>query len=262
MNTAKETLVVQIGGGAASLGLDRPYAMNALSPELLEALADTLEDLIERPDVQVVVLEGLGRAFSVGFDLRAMAELLNADGTLNVDRVQESAALGERVIKALMAQRAVTVASAHSFAVGGGFLLLAACDLRIATHDIVCSVPEVDLGLPLMWGGVPLMMAELGHGLASELILTGRQFGKPDLERGHFIHRWADENDRDTLTGELVATLLSKPKEALMQMKGQLQDAKGVLTPASMPDAERLQLCATHPEFLPTLMAYLQRLKG
>ncbi|MGB0588093.1 MAG: enoyl-CoA hydratase/isomerase family protein [Myxococcota bacterium] len=262
MSDAHTTLLMQVGGGVASVSLNRGYAMNALSPQLLEELAEALESLHERPDVQVVVLEGLGRAFSVGFDLRAMASLLNDDGTLDVDTVQRSAALGRRVIQAVLTQRAVTIASAHGFAVGGGFLLLAACDMRIATHDLVCSVPEVDLGLPLMWGGVPLLMRELGPGLARDLILTGRRFGCDVLTANHFIHRLVDEDARDKATGELVTTLLDKPKEALLQMKGQLQDASGIETPASMPDPERLQLCATHPAFIPTLMAYAQRLRG
>jgi enoyl-CoA hydratase/carnithine racemase len=257
-----ETLMLQIGGGVASVSLNRSYAMNALSPQLLGELAEALESLHERPDVQVVVLEGIGRAFSVGFDLRAMAGLLRDDGTLDVDAVQRSAALGQRVIEAVLGQRAVTVASAHGFAVGGGFLLLAACDLRIATHDLVCSVPEIDLGLPLMWGGVPLLMRELGPGLARDLILTGRRFGCDDLSGAQFIHRRVSEEERDTATGELVTSLLDKPTEALLHMKGQLQDAIGFETPASMPAPERLQLCATHPAFVPTLMAYVQKLRG
>ena len=262
MSDNESTLLLQVGGGVASVRFNRSYAMNALSPQLLEELAEALESLHDRPDVQVVVLEGMGRAFSVGFDLHAMASLLNDDGTLDIDAVQRSAALGRRVIEAIQRQSAVTIASVHGFAVGGGFLMLAACDLRIATHDLICSVPEVDLGLPLMWGGVPLLMSELGRGLARDLILTGRRFGCDALTGTHFIHRLVTEDERDKATGEMVATLLDKPKEALLQMKGQLQDASGVDTPSSMPDPERLQLCATHPAFVPTLMAYVQRLRG
>lgn len=259
---AQETIQLQLGGGVASVGLNRGYAMNALSPTLLHELAHTLETLNSRPDVQVVVLEGLGRAFSVGFDLRAMASLLGPDGQLDVDAVQETAALGGRVIEAVRNCRAVTVASAHGFAVGGGFLLLAACDLRIATDDLICSVPEVDLGLPLMWGGVPLLMDELGPGLARDVILTGRRFGPEELLASHFIHHCVSADARDATTGELVSTLLDKPSMALRQMKGQLQDASGVNPEGAVPDARRLDLCATHPEFVPNLMAYVQRLRG
>ena len=85
-----ETIALQVGGGVASVSLDRGYAMNALSPQLLEELTHTLASLDARPDVRVVVIEGLGRAFSVGFDLRAMASLLRPDGTLDVDAVQET----------------------------------------------------------------------------------------------------------------------------------------------------------------------------
>ena len=257
-----ETIQLQVAGGVASVGLNRGYAMNALSPQLLGELAHTLEALDGRPDVRVVVLEGIGRAFSVGFDLRAMASLLGPDGRLDVDTVQETAALGGRVIAAVRGLRAVTVASAHGFAVGGGFLLLAACDLRVASDDLVCSVPEVDLGLPLMWGGVPLLMAELGPGLARDVILTGRRFGPDELCATHFIHRCVPPEARDQATGEVVTALLDKPSTALLQTKGQLQAAHGVAGSSMVEDAERLELCATHPEFIPNLMAYVQRLRG
>ena len=257
-----ETVQLQVGGGVASVGLDRGYAMNALSPQLLEELTHTLEVVNARPDVRVVVLEGIGRAFSVGFDLRAMASLLGADGQLDVDTVQQTAALGGRVIEAVRRSSAVTIASAHGFAVGGGFLLLAACDLRIATDDLVCSVPEVDLGLPLMWGGVPLLTDELGPGLARDVILTGRRFGPEELLASHFIHHCVPVADRDATTDELVRTLLDKPTMALRQVKGQLQDVDGVDPQSAIPDARRLDLCATHPEFIPNLMAYVQRLRG
>jgi len=259
---AHETVLLQIGGGIASVRLNRGYAMNALSPGLLQELAEALESLDSRPDVRVVVLEGIGGAFSVGFDLRAMASLLGSDGQLDVDMVQETAALGGRVIEAVRNLSAVTVASAHGFAVGGGFLLLAACDLRIAAEGLVCSVPEIDLGLPLMWGGVPLLMDELGPGLARDVILTGRRFGPEELRATHFIHHCVAEEDRDETTGELVRVLIDKPPMALRQMKGQLQAAARVDLKAAIPDPERLNLCATHPEFIPNLLAYVERLRG
>ena len=177
----EEVVRLQVGSGVASVTLNRPYVMNALSPAVLEGLLNIIETVRGRSDVRVLVLEGVGRAFSVGFDLRAMSGLMQTDGTVDQGALEQTARLGAQVISDLGELSAVTVASVHGFAVGGGLLLMAACDLRVVSDDLVCAVPEIDLGLPLMWGGVPLLMRELGPGLARDVIMTGRRFGAEEL---------------------------------------------------------------------------------
>ena len=130
-----------------------------------------------RSEVDVVVLRGEGRAFCAGADLRAMG----AASELNWRQRREAGQLGRRAMDALEQMRALTVAQVQGYAVGGGFLLMAACDLRVVAEDAVFFIPEVELGLPLAWGGVPRMVREIGPALTKELIITCRRFGPSEV---------------------------------------------------------------------------------
>ena len=72
---------------------------------------------------------------------------------------------------------AVSVASIRGHCVGGGVVLAATCDLRIAASDARFSIPEIDLGIPLAWGGIPRLVREVGPALTKELVMTCRPFG-------------------------------------------------------------------------------------
>src|SRR5258707_437093 len=89
---------------------------------------------------------------------------------------REVGQLGLRMADAVETLRAVTVAQIHGYAVGGGVVLAAACDLRVAADDAVFSIPEIELGIPLAWGGIPRLVREIGPALTKELVMTCRRF--------------------------------------------------------------------------------------
>lgn len=85
--------------------------------------------------------------------------------------------------------RAVSIAAIHGWCVGGGMVLAAACDLRVASDHARFSIPEVDLGLPLAWGGVPRLVREIGPARAKELIMTCRAFDAAEAAAIGFVNR-------------------------------------------------------------------------
>ena len=89
---------------------------------------------------------------------------------------REIGQLGLRMADAIESMRAVTIAQVHGYAVGGGVVLVAACDLRVAADDAVFSIPEIELGIPLAWGGIPRLVREIGPALTKELVMTCRRF--------------------------------------------------------------------------------------
>src|SRR5579864_4584084 len=146
------TLELDLAAPIARLTLSRPERLNALSPEALAELAAAADQIGAKDDVKVVILRGAGRAFCAGYDLEAV------DGTPSAERVD----LGRRMAEAVSGIPALTVAAIHGHCVGGGLVLAASCDLRIAADDTRFAIPEVDLGIPLAWGGVPRLVRELG----------------------------------------------------------------------------------------------------
>lgn len=133
----------------ATLVLNRPGKLNALSRQLLGELARACRWLDDRGDIAVVVVRGEGRAFSAGFDLGDFAD---GDPTISV---RDTADLGRVAAEALTDVRQLTIAALHGHCVGGGLVLAASCDIRVAADDTRFSIPEVDLGIPLAWGGIP-----------------------------------------------------------------------------------------------------------
>lgn len=155
-------LNVSAADGVARIQLHRPEVLNALSPSLLQAIIDTCHELGQRDDVNVIVLEGAGRSFSAGADLPAFGEHLHA-------RSEDTADLGRRAGDALAVLPQITMAAIHGHCVGGAVVLAAACDLRIAADTSRFSIPEVDAGIPLAWGGMGHLVGWSARHLPSSL---------------------------------------------------------------------------------------------
>ncbi len=123
--------------------------------------------------------------------------------------------------------RAVTIALAHGRVIGGGMVLVAACDLRVVTEDSVFWLPEVDLGIPVGWGGVQIMVDELGPTLARDLVLTCRQISATELQRAGFVSRLVAPAQAQDAARELATQIAAKPAGALTRSKQQFLDVLG-----------------------------------
>ena len=206
---AFETIEVAVAGAAGSLWLARPDKLNPLSTQTLRELEDAARWFDRHDDLKVVTVGGRGRAFSAGADLGAFA----ADAGRG-DREQ-----GWRMGRALEEMRAVTVARIQGWCVGGGVVLAAACDLRIASSSARFSIPEIDLGIPLAWGGIPRLVRELGPARTKELVMTGREFSPDEALAAGFLNRVVPDDELDGAVEELVARLVAKPKLGLLAAK-------------------------------------------
>jgi enoyl-CoA hydratase/carnithine racemase len=206
---AFETIEVAVDGATGSLWLDRPDKLNPLSTQTLGELEDAARWLDRHTDLKVVVVGGRGRAFSAGADLGAFSGAAD----------REARDQGWRTGRALEEMRAVTVARLHGWCVGGGLVVAAACDLRIAAASTRFSIPEIDLGIPLAWGGIPRLVREIGPALTKELVMTGRVFDADEAQAAGFLNRVCPDGDLDAEVADLVATLAGKPKLGLLATK-------------------------------------------
>jgi enoyl-CoA hydratase/carnithine racemase len=243
--------VVQVTGEGpvAELLLDRPEKLNALSPEVLEALIAAAAELDTRRDVKVVIVRGAGRAFSGGADLTAMG-----DGTL------AALDLGRRAIDAVAGMRALTVAAVHGHCVGGALLLATACDLRVAAEGTRFAIPEVDLGLPLTWGGIPRLVRELGPALTKELVLTCRPFDAEEALRWRFVNRVVGEHELEAHARALADKLASQPAYSLELTKRHVDAVaeEAGSTAQSFREAELLLAALNDPESQQAMQRYLE----
>ena len=252
-----EHLELSADGGVATVTLNRPNSRNALSPSLISELTAVFNMLRQEQAIRVIVLNGSGRSFCVGFDLMAMSRLFTSPNGPDEDAIRNTATAGRHLIDAILNARAVTIAQIHGHAVGGGFLLAAACDLCVAAENVVMSIPEIDVGLPLLWGGVPLAFRQLGPAFAKDLILTGRQFSPPEISATGFPQNIVDETELASSTQILVENLLAKPAPALLAIKKQF---RAVIGRAEVDDVSLFKETALHPAFMANALTYIQGL--
>ena len=200
----------------ATIRLNRPDRKNPLTFDSYAELRDLFHALKFATDVKVVVVTGAGRAFSAGFDLNDFA---TRDPEWSV---RDTADLGRLMAEAVTDMRALTIAAIHGHCVGGGLVLAASCDLRVAADDAVFSIPEVDLGIPLAWGGIPRLVREIGPAVTKELVLTCRRFGPDEARSLGFLNTVVARSDLAAHVDALAASLAAKPGYALRTTKQQV----------------------------------------
>lgn len=210
-----ETLEVSSDGAIGQLKLNRPDRLNALSPAMLRELIDAAAWCDERTELKVVIVSGAGRAFSAGADLEAFL-------ALERDTLRDAADLGRQMAEAVERMRAVTIASIHGWCVGGGLVLAAACDLRLAAGDARFSIPEVDLGIPLAWGGIPRLVSEIGPARTRELVMTCRAFDASEARVTGFVNRVEAADELERSARDLAEALAAKPSLVLRATKRQV----------------------------------------
>jgi len=234
-----ETLILDCDGVTARLALNRPQRLNALSPLSMRELVAAAGWLAAQPDLRVVLLSGHGRAFCSGVDLQAMGA---STGTLQ----RADTDLGRQMIDAWLAIPAITLGAVHSHCVGGGLLLAAACDLRIAADDARFSLPEMALGIPLTWGGVPLLVRLLGPAVAMELVLDADVFDAPTALRWRFVNRCVPAAELDQASRDWAARLAQRPLFALRTTKRRFQAVADALCTSKGSEADADDLLAAY----------------
>lgn len=220
---AYETLSLEFDGSIGRLWLDRPQKRNALNPTALEELVAACEELQRRFDVPVVVIGGRGPSFCAGADRTdPPARMIRGSGASARER-RWTSQIGRRALEAIERLEAITIARLHGHVIGGGVLLAAACDLRLAAEGTVFHIPEVDLGIPLTWGGAPRLAREVGAARARELILLCDRFDAAAAERYGLVNRVVPADQLDAAVDDWARRLAAKPDWALHMTKSQFQ---------------------------------------
>ena len=168
-------------GPIAKLILNNPDNLNAMTEAMGEAIHARVEEINSRPDLRVVILTGSGRAFSAGGDLDFILGRTQKSWEVNQREMVEfySRFLCLREIKV------PTIAMIQGHAIGAGFLIALACDLRYASEGAKMAVNFAKLGLSSGMGGLYSLVRLAGPAHAADLLLTGRTIeGNTALQMG------------------------------------------------------------------------------
>jgi enoyl-CoA hydratase/carnithine racemase len=220
-----ERLEVERDGPVVRVWLSRPEKRNPLDTRTLEELVALYGSLATDFGARVAVLGGRGPSFCGGADRSAPpgADRVAGPGPVTERQRRWWAQLGQRACSAIAEAEVVTVGRLHGHVVGGGLLLALACDLRVAATDARLSLPEVDLGLPLTWGGTARLVHEVGAARARQLIMLTDPVDGATAETWGLVHRAVPAGDLDTAVDDWATRLAAKPEVALHMAKSQLR---------------------------------------
>ena len=234
--------VVQ-SGPVLTITLDSPERRNAQAPSLWSALAEVGGGL--DPSVRVVIIRSEGPSFSAGLD-RAMLTPQGAPGEPSILSLAAGAAgpLEDAIEQfqrgfSIWAQvPAITIAAVQGHAIGAGFQLALACDLRVVADDVAFAMRETSLGLvPDLAGTAPLVRS-VGYARALEICATGRFVGAQEAVAIGLAVVAVPGEQLDATAGDLADAILAAPEAAVRELKPLLRSAVDA-GPADQLRAER-----------------------
>ncbi|MFJ6698447.1 enoyl-CoA hydratase/isomerase family protein [Streptomyces sp. NPDC091272] len=226
----KDGVQLTVEDAVATVTLANPAKRNAQSPALWRALTEAGRAL--PGSVRVVVLRGEGKSFSAGLDRQAFTpegfdgepSFLDLARGPQADLDAEIAAYQEAFTWWRRADL-ISIAAVQGHAIGAGFQLALACDLRVVAEDVQFAMRETSLGLvPDLTGTHPLV-GLVGYARALEICATGRFVHAAEAERTGLANLVVPNDELDGAVRDLTAALLAAPRDAVIETKALLQGA-------------------------------------
>jgi methylglutaconyl-CoA hydratase len=211
-------LKVEREGALLRVSLNRPEVRNALNDDLIESITQVFSTVSS--EIRVIVLTGEGSAFCAGGDLewmRRAGEYTDAENVADALKISH-------MFAAIRDCKAVTIASIHGAAMGGGCGIIAACDIAISTEDAKFGFSEVKLGLiPATIS--PFVIDRIGRGHAKALFVTGEVFHSNHALAIGLVHEVAHSGERELAVNRKVRSILAASPQAIIGAKALVNDS-------------------------------------
>lgn len=197
-----KTILLEVSDRIATLTVNRPEVRNALSKETVEEMHAALRALAARDDVGVLILTGAGeKAFVAGADIREIRER---------GKREALEAINQELFMAVENFPFPVIAAVGGYALGGGFELALACDLRVAAEEACFGFPETGLGIIPAAGGTQRLPRHIGWGKAKELVLTGEIIDAREAERLGLVSKVVPRAELMAAARALAERILSR----------------------------------------------------
>jgi 2-(1,2-epoxy-1,2-dihydrophenyl)acetyl-CoA isomerase len=254
---ARDVVSVEILDGVGVVTLQRPDALNAVTPTLARALADTLAETPEDGSVRTLLITGAGKAFCAGGDVRAMAAALDDDPRRFFRELTEDL---HRITLALLHAKVPTIAAVNGPAAGFGFGLALSCDLVVASERAVFSMAHGQVGQIPDGGGWYLLPRVVGRKRALDLYLTRKELdAERAMEWGIVTEILPVANFREVAIG-FAKEIAQGPTLAYMHAKRRLGEGWSLRLEEYLEEQERVivELGGTK-DFAEGVRAFLER---
>ena len=210
----------ECAGGIATVTLDRPERLNALTFEVYADLRDLITGLPQRGDVRVLVIRGAGRAFCSGGDVN---EIIGATLRMGQDELLAFTRMTGEVIRGMRECPLPVIAAVHGMAAGAGAVIALAADFRLATPAARFAFLFTKVGLSGGDMGAAYLLPRLvGLGRATQLLMLGDTIDAAQAERIGLVSELVGEDELDDAVSRLAGRLASGPAHAYAQTKALL----------------------------------------
>jgi enoyl-CoA hydratase/carnithine racemase len=258
MLTPKSFLFKESAQGVATITLNRPERLNALTFEVYRELIDTFARLRSESDIRVVVITGAGRAFCSGGDVHdIIGELFSRD----MEGLLEFTRMTCELVRNIRALPKPVIASLNGTTAGAGACIALAADLRIASEAAKIAFLFVKVGLSGADMGAAYLLPRLvGLTKATELLYTGDFISAPEAERIGLYNRVVPQDQLAATTLELAERLARGPTFALAKTKEMLNREMNLSLDAALEcEAQAQAICMQHPDYREAYEAFLAK---
>jgi enoyl-CoA hydratase len=200
-----EHVLLSVHERVATLTINRPDKLNALSSATLEQLDRAVGEVLSRSDVGGAIITGAQRAFVVGADIAELAGLGSVDG----DGARAFAVRGQNIFRGIEESSKPFIAAVNGFALGGGCELAMACHFRVASEAAKFGQPEVKLGTIPGYGGTQRLPRLVGRGRALQLLLTGEIIDAQEALRIGLVNRVVSSAELLATTEAILRQILA-----------------------------------------------------
>ncbi|XOV88538.1 MAG: enoyl-CoA hydratase [Pseudomonadota bacterium] len=222
---SNDHLLETIESGVATLTMNRPESLNALSDEMMRGLLEAVPRLMADPGVGVIVLTGAGRGFCAGGDVKGMATR-NSSSETAAPRAAPSLEARANGLRASMETSRwlyqgpkPTIAMMRGPAAGAGLALALACDMRIASDTLKCTTAFANVGASGDFGGSYFLPRLVGTAKARELYLTAAVVDAVEAERIGMVNQVVADTELEARTMEMANKLARGPRIAYQYIK-------------------------------------------
>lgn len=257
--TQSKTVLEERSGAVATIRLNRPDKLNALTPELGRALVHALLRAAEDKSVRAVVVTGAGRAFCAGGDLNLLRDVRKRKATRELEGLLIA---GKEICLAIATMTKPVIAAVNGAAAGGGMNLALACDMRIASSQAKFAESFANVGLYPDFGGTYFLPRIVGSAMAAELFYTAELLSAEDALRLGIVNRVFPAEQFQEETRKMAESLAAAPPIAIRDVKRTiLADDRRTLE-AKLEEEVRLQIhCFESEDCLEGLNSFFEKRK-
>jgi len=214
-----DTIQYEKREGFSIIWFNRPHVLNAMNRLMWEELDRALRITEEDPDVKVLIFTGQGRAFSTGADLKESPKRTKLEYRAYLEKLQ---GISLKIIEFPKP----TIAAINGYALGSGYELALACDIRIAAEDALIGSPEAKVSSSVTGGSTRLLVDLIGPAKAKELIFTAEYIDGKEAERIGLVNRAVRADKLMDETISMAKRISSNSALSIKLIKGLINGAK------------------------------------